>query len=606
MIKCFFACTMDKNLLDLENEYIIWCSESYKRWALQEFGNKVNNHMSIPSWNLDKKKLDEWECELTPIYKRTLSYIYPILNRIHSVKFDYNGWNYILGCWLYWFIQDVHNKYEVAKYVIENEFEPTIWVDNTYYVSDIPNRPEYDYIGKRGIQIYSDIFEYLGKSRNIIHRGTGNVRYEIIKREQNQPSDTDFEEERKAGLLRLLKSKLGIKTDELIACPPFSGFNLSILFLLSFGRIDYYTKSRVKMDYKQFDFKKRKELKWQYDDNMKNDLESFILLNLWKNIPSFYIEQFSDFVIMFNNMKIDIPRVLFSYAGAFTDPIIAYMSANVLKNKGRINLFQHGGNYGLLKYVNYAEFDAADTYYTWGTWGKKRGLSTNNNFCVMPISKILGMSKIIKKAPVNRKSKILMTCSDSTISYHGFLSYITPKFCNQYLIHEQEDIVISQLLEIVEEKDLLIRLFPISYEIKRFEQINKMVPLDCIDKNDEYYSSLLGTSLHITCDLETTYLESIALDIPTIVICPDDLFYFSEEAMEIVEKMREQDIFINDANRAMQVVKEIYNDPRKWWGEKERKKVICDFRKQYAKTGLFSKTKWYLKIIDEVTHKRLK
>ena len=93
------------------------------------------------------------------------------------------------------------------------------------------------------------------------------------------------------------------------------------------------------------------------------------------------------------------------------------------------------------------------------------------------------------------------------------------------------------------------------------------------DTYNDFQKSLKDTRIHITNHFGTPFLESIAMNIPTIMILNNYENHFRDEVLKIINEMKSQKIIFDNSKLASQHINKFYNSVNEWW--EKRHYTVC-------------------------------
>jgi putative transferase (TIGR04331 family) len=133
--------------------------------------------------------------------------------------------------------------------------------------------------------------------------------------------------------------------------------------------------------------------------------------------------------------------------------------------------------------------------------------------------------------------------------------------------------------------NLTIRMYMQDYKwhIKeRLLEINKNLNFD---NKTNYYKQISNARLNIFDHMHTGYLETLSMNIPTVIIIPKNIYYFRDSAKPYIQKLKDVNILFDNPLEASNFVDEIYDDIDSWWLSDEVQKVREEFCYNYARTS---------------------
>lgn len=82
----------------------------------------------------------------------------------------------------------------------------------------------------------------------------------------------------------------------------------------------------------------------------------------------------------------------------------------------------------------------------------------------------------------------------------------------------------------------------------------------------------------------TTYLESFAMNVPTVIFWNPNNWEIRESAEPYFAALEEVGIFHTSPQNAAEHVSEIWDDVNSWWHSNPVQKVVKAFKQQYSRT----------------------
>jgi putative transferase (TIGR04331 family) len=260
------------------------------------------------------------------------------------------------------------------------------------------------------------------------------------------------------------------------------------------------------------------------------------------------------------------PKALYS-AGALYDNTTFKLLAAEWQERGTLLLYhQHGGNYGtdLSFFQEEYEIRVSDFYYTFG-WGKGEVVRS--------------LSASIPQVKRKIDGFILLMCNNYP-KYPYKLSY-TPM---PGTIEKKNQDTIEFVKKIKNKKSLFIRLYKDDYNWnldKNIANIDKNLVFDNYKKTG--FERYAESRLVVHDYLGTSYLETLALNIPTICFYDAESAYcFRDEARPYISELEDAGILHRTAESAAEFVNKIENSPECWWSSIKVQEARYNFCEQYA------------------------
>lgn len=560
-----------KELFDENASRVLWMHPLYKERKENILGKPFPRDIKeylLPKFWSEKEQLISAHEYCQDVKERFLKILSLQLDNMHMTNYGVEGWRLFCGLWLESYLSSMYDKYVRLKYVKEYYQKCYILQDEAFYIE----KNTYCILDARiHDQQYIDICKNLGieVSYDIAasYKQIQSQNEKIYNKKKYKFSKSIY---RKSPVLYLYENHLTI--------------NKEFLEFISKGRIRKL----------QFNFKEVEELQSPISFGLRegfkrkaefdNEFENMAFDLLGKYIPMIYVECFAELQKCYIRNQIPIPKVIVDSNNNYGDMLFKLLVYDTIKNGGKLNIIQHGGNYCLDRYTCDRESEIATKLYTWGEQKIKEN-HYSMNIC-----------KLCKKNRRKTKKDIL------------FVDYtwpLNPRYMKNMQVFwayeiEQETFDFYRNLDRHIAVQFLMRSRANDDGWHRKERLLQEFPEMRFDTNSSYYKSLESTKLVITNNISTTYIEALAMNIPTIIILKEEYFLPEKTAIEILKELREVQVIISDAKDAARLVNKIGNDVEAWWNEKKRRLIVKKFLRLYGvNQGTLSKLKWYQEIIKE-------
>ena len=534
-----------------------WC----KLYDRKEEYKKLNFKTLDYIWK-DEKEIDNGIKYCESIYQSVLKKLIYILNNYNHIDKDFKYWDMLLKPWLLVYIQIIYDKYkhlELANskfnnlytYTLNEEQYQYINIPNTF-LNSIVNNDEYN------LQIYSQIIKFLQIENFDIEYNT-----ELLTTKINLSST------KKEIVFRYFSkrlNKLFCKKNILIVAPYFKNnilikivkLSLKSNFLFSFDNFKYdiFVDNKV-------DFEKRKQI---FNVKVKDKFESLIYKTFIHNFPLIYLEFYEQFDKQVRNLQIPVPNAIYSVNALHGNEIFKFYVAKNYNNM-KVLYGQHGGNIGVDK-INIPENiekNFSDIYYTFG-WIEKDTI-------------VLPLLKDERKEYKNKKAI-------------NFIMTVQPRYFYRFVYQEES----SKMIDYIENSkiflsnlkninNLVIRMYPQDNKWnieKRLLQINKNLKFN---NKINYYKQIRNAKLNVFDHMHTGYLETLSMNIPTIIIIPKNIYCFRDSAKPYIEKLKDVKILFENPIEASNFVDKVYDNIDSWWLSEDVQKIREEFCYNYARTS---------------------
>ena len=546
-----------------------WCIP-YNSKLKMKGSNKVLNY----NWTSSKKSLRDFKY-IDNIHKSILPDLAKKLNFIHNKKFNIKEWNLIIGYWLYLYISVCVDRYNTISN-LKKKFEK----GEKYFVREIDNLSQNQFIPKDTSEaatfFHDDLWNHLFFSDLLRLFTEVNFRKTFFK---YLPSKNN-KLESKLKILSFSFIKINIKNFlKIILKFSFSKKKLVYFLnpeisLINIFKLKFFTNSAIILnpDLNKFYSNNCKYInrKWFLPSNKNDDeLIKFIKQSVSQWLPKSFMENFDVFYFAANkfskNKKADLIFSSNIHFEGFDEYKI--LSAIQMGKGAKFVLGQHGGQTNKYNVGVEIESKVSDIRFSNGSLGADGKKIINvgqywhrfkqNQF--KPLGKALLVTGLSPKYSIGIESKPL---SSANLNY----------FQDLYNFYDN--------LENVIKKEVKVRIYPkadYGWDQKnRWLDIFPDVKLDygsCSLSKEVRRSRILISTYNAS-----TYLESLAANIPTIIFWDKDLWPVPKECEVDFKKLNNVGIFFDSPIEAADQINKIWDNVNSWW----KNQYLQDVRKQFC------------------------
>lgn len=279
-------------------------------------------------------------------------------------------------------------------------------------------------------------------------------------------------------------------------------------------------------------------------------------------LPTAYVEGFIVNTLKARNyVRHYLPdlKVLCTGTGWYYDDAFKFVAAEHINKNGRLYGMQHGGVYGSAKYSSSEshELSITDLYFTWG-W------SSQSKCIPVPSPKLDRTPRRDKFNKRNAPPKHLFV---STCWYKDTFDFpYTPEYYLKYL---QDQYKFFENLDSDNKRHFKLRRYLEDYGWginNYYETLLSYLPIETWNTN--YYDSLKSSRIAVFDHLSTTFLESLALGVPSIIYVNENIWPIRESLKELINRLREVNVFFDDPQSASQWLNDCVNI-EEWWACKD-------------------------------------
>ena len=540
--------------------------------------NRIKHALDEHPWR-DYKKRQEAKDYIQKLYIYYLDEITRELNKKLVLNLPIKYWERIVGMWLFTFINIYYDRWSQISKIVEFYKD----IHFTYIPLDtieINTKDYLDFQEKNQTEAWNDaLYQFICKNFKEIF-------IEEIKIEDKSRSLDDFKINLKQKRKKVISlTNLVIEIIKLLSKLKLTKFNkvnfhmhyfslkYSVLLSIFLKSIPTYTVRKKLPEYAPQQEMRNLEINPMSNSGLNKSLSEILKIAL----PTCYLEGYE------NNTN-EIPEfpslggIIYTANAFSSDDRWKFWSAKRSLENSTLFIAQHGGYYGLTEWSAYEfiETRLCDYYLTWG-W--KNGPKT----IPAPANKLISLKqkqKYSQKARGNSyMTLILNTVSKYSVACDAGILQCTYK---DYL-----DDIVSNFLSFPGciQQQMLIRGSK-AYHSREIEK--RFVELGArFDTDLDYLELMKNSKLTIHTFNSTTFLETMTLNIPTIVYLSKDLWPLNKKYSELYKHIEKYNILIRDREKLVEVIKSVDTKEKidKWWFSDETQEAKNCFLNTFGYVG---------------------
>ena len=591
----FLITTADRRFLKMDEKVLLlgeWC----KFFKDREMWSGIDHEVLPYHWDDRGKFASDWQY-LNATYEKYLALFAERLNRIHGVKYSDRYWRILIGLWLRCFIDAVYDRYLSIRTAEKSGRVTNTWICSTdaWSPEDVPSFSFDSY----NLYLYSRIIKNLG-TIPYEEKDLGHASSPLEKaRKKTDPAFlrlwNEIIRQMRKGLKTVIRQGFAVLAVEVYprlmrTVPTKVVFAGSIYLPLwdqirlqfSLGQLPFlYHGEKIVLDAISPNQAMRNDLA------LPDSLDPFErLLNelLPEQIPMIYVENYKRAHKKALAISPESPKVVITAFSMNYRRCFEFWAAYHSECSGtKLLINQHGGGYGTARHSSVEEHfvRVCDRYYTWGSpldeepkvkpmpsfrlWKAARALNSFNPAgCIMWVSTTVARYK---------------TCAESGIVGPHMLRYINEqeRFLRR-LCSEPRDLLLWRYFnDLWEEQDRWKEFYP---QLKMQRGHKKQ-----LGKESDFISELKKCRLAIHTANETTYLETLAADFPSLIFW-NPVYYEARESLQpYFDELRAVGILHYTPESAADMVNKIYKDPGQWWNSPDVQNARKNFCDRLARTS---------------------
>ncbi|MBF0405777.1 MAG: transferase [Candidatus Riflebacteria bacterium] len=544
-----------------------WCRLYNRKIAWEKLDAKI-----LPYHWDDRSKLYRDYQYLRVLYEKLLAELSIILNELHGVDNSSRYWRILIGPWLGFFTQMLFDRWEMINSaqtkvdilgvrILDTPLNQTVPLDmtdfNKLYLDDFWNEAIFAQILRAYPNIHIDIVR-VHISENLTKK------HSFIPASEPQSWKRIF-----MRTLNLFLQKLYFD-NEAFFITTYLPLKSSLMLQWKFGQIPKiwhtFPSSRTSLD--------ESTRNWSFKVLPKNSFETILYKMIPKHIPILYLEGYSNLQKQVAELPWPKkPKLIFTSNLYCSDDVFKAWSASKVEKGSTFVIGQHGGGHGIHKwgFLEDHQMAISDSWLSWG-W------DSPNNSKIIPFGNV----KIVNHfQEYDSKGKaLLIQMSLPRYSYH---MYSIPTSSQWLAYFEDQYKFITELPEEIR-KQLVVRTYSQDYGrcqkqlwLERFPDIqidDGIIPINYLIKKSRIYISTYNSS---------TFLESLGMNIPTIIFWNPSHWELSDNAIPFFNHLKEVGIFHETPQSAAAKLSEIWNNVDNWWFQKKIQDVRQYFCHQFSR-----------------------
>lgn len=569
MVKRVLITTSIESTWPGNSQPVLFLGEACKLYSRKHVWQTLDAETVPYHWD-DRSKFQNDYVYLQRFYEGILIELSEALNKVHNTNYSTRYWRIYTGVWLGYFIQMLFDRWSMLNKAISE-----------YKISEVPviDVDECQFIPNDAMHFQR---LYLSDEWNEV------IYHSILKLIPSAPalrcvnSLTTSEQSRQAGTLNrsgyvrkfLLKAidKISgwfVRSNEGFFLSSYLPYRIIVGLQFRLRQVPKFwrTVSTPIID-------PQTERKYfSLRDSSGNEFESIVRKMIPKFIPRVYLEGYGTIQQTISGLAWpQKPSFIFTANSYSNDDVFKAWAAKNAETGSRLIIAQHGGYFGLgaFGFIEDHQIAISDTYISWG-WKDPYKLN------IHPFGNLLIMNRSVRWDP--NGNILLVNMSIPRYSYH-LLAF--PQ-SSQYLKYFDDQVSFGRNLSDGARKVLLVR--PSSQDFgwdQRSRWADELPDVKLDEKGEPFQKALTQARLVVASYNATTFLETLSLNIPTVIFWDPVYWELKPEAEAYFEKLEKAGIFHRSPEAAAAKVSEIYQHVKEWWQQKEIQEIRIQFCSEYS------------------------
>ena len=544
-----------------------WTKEDYRHYNVE----------TIPYHWDDRKKLEMDMDYAKSLVDEFLLRITAELNRIHGIKQTPRFWRILVGEWLYLLIQITLDRTEMLKtatrlynaklLIEENPKLPRAQISISEFLQDI-RCPNWN---SEFITLLARLSEEKESNFSPV-KMTGHEKCTTeSKPKESRVNRTIFK------LMKFFSCQLNRLKPRIQITKTYLKITDEIRLAVKLRTIPILFQPRsISPILKNLD-----RGSFQLGQNGDDELKKLLSLLIPALLPITYFEGFN--YCRHKAMRefgATTPKAIVTANDFSGNELWKFWAARSADQGSKIIILQHGGLYGInaKSLMQDYEISIADKYLSWG-WSEKKFPQV----VPAPATKLVSR---YKRAPsfdsVKERFLLLVTFEMPLMSYWLASMPIGPQVAEAVDLNYQ---IVEKLSKKIQH-DLRVRTFPHDFGLKQREKLAAQFGDVCLsEQNLTFEDELKSAKLVLSTYNATTFIESMYMNIPTIMCWDPKLWEVTPEAQPYFDRLVKCNVLFFSASKCADFVNLSWGNISEWWQSDLVQGAVHDFLNTYGYTG---------------------
>ncbi len=306
---------------------------------------------------------------------------------------------------------------------------------------------------------------------------------------------------------------------------------------------------------------------------------------VFESIPLAYLEGYHQYS---NLAQATFPEACGTICTAnahLSDDLFKFWAAGRMTKGSKLAIAQHGGNYGSGLFSSQEDFELkiADTFFTWGWNGGEKTVP-------------MGSSKLLEAKRKKQRGKGVIYWNLNSCPRYSYRLFSIP-FGPTWQEYIDLQIRFAQRLPVHVRKKIVCRPYSSNYGWLEADRIREKVGDVKFDLSGKRWGKALNeASIVLETTNLTTLLESLAADVPTILLMSRDTWEVNDNARPYFDMLQEAGIFFDNYEEAAGKLVSIHADPSEWWSDRK----VQNAREAFCTRFAFTSEHWIAQLTSEL------
>ncbi len=567
-----------------KDQPVLFLGEWCKLYERRHVWTTMDTEMVPYHWD-DRKKLHRDYLYLQGLYEELLLELSERLNALHGVNHTLRYWRILVGPWLGYFVQMLFDRWEMIQRAITDHSIAGVWVLESAPDKVVPN----------DMQCFNRL--YAGDAWNEaiygqLLQGWSTVPIEKVQPAVESPLPVTLPVltparrlKRKLARAVSVVSQMFVREDETFFMASYLPITQDLRLQLRMGQVPRlwrpFPTPKAELDWTQ--------RQWQMGRSDGEGYPAIVRAMIPRHIPALYLEGYAALQSLCYALPWPPkPRLIFTSNSYSSDDVFKAWAAEKVEAGTPLMVGQHGGNYGIDRW-NFSEDHECTICDSWLSWGWDEEKRPQ----IKPVGN-LKMSGV--DMGWNPEGYALMV--EMAMPRYSYWMYSVP-VAGQWLDYFNDQCRFVDALPDNIIRRLLVRLFRQDFGWCQAARWKDRFPDLQLDDGRGPIAPLIEKSrIFVSTYNATTFLESLAMNIPTIMFWNPNYWELRDSAVSYFERLKVVGIFHETPEAAAHQMTRVWDDVPIWWNSEPIQAVREEFCYRYSR-----KPERFLDDLEQVLHR---
>jgi putative transferase (TIGR04331 family) len=547
-----------------------WCRLYERRRVWERLDAEV-----VPYHWDDRDKLSRDYLYLRDLHEQLLAELTGALNQRHGVSHSIRYWRILVGPWLGYFTQMLFDRWYMLRAAVTAFSVRSVRVRCTPTAAVVPNDMNEFMAGAILRQSSSDMWNEHVYGQLIRH-------WTDIPVDDCEPApgfETAGLSTQQAGFAGRIRQALSraasrvapmfARENDAFIMGTYLPLRADLRLQLQLGQVPKRWRT-FPVPKARYDGNNRQ---WTIGNDSADGFERIVRSMIPRHLPMVYLEGYRSLLHACAAVPWPTsPRLIFTSGCDSSDDLFKAWAAAKVEAGSPLIIGQHGGNYATSRwsFTEDHQYAISDRWLSWG------GYSDPD-----PKVRQVGNLKMAGRR-LNHDPDGYILLVENMVPRYSYHMYSVP-VAGQWLQYFDEQCRLAGALTEKLRSELVVRLYSPDYSWSAAQRWRDVFPgLRYDNGTRSIVSAIAGCRLCVSTSNTTTFLETLALNIPTIMFWNPLHWELRAEAVPYFEELQEVGVFHKSPESAASKIHEVSPNVDAWWGLRNVKKACDRFRNRFS------------------------